>query len=95
MSCVVAFPAFCDTPAELGLDAQQHGLALPVDGGDRLEGENVPPSEQPSAHDDLVGMVGVALVANVIEAREGASLLVQDEVALGRGKQAADLAPLS
>jgi hypothetical protein len=38
-------------------------------------------------------MVGLALVANVIEAREGASLLVQDAVA--RGKQPADLARLS
>jgi hypothetical protein len=48
----VALPAICDTPAELGLDAQQHGLVLPVDGRDRLEGENEPPSEQSSAHDD-------------------------------------------
>jgi len=92
---LVAFPADCDTSAELWLDAQQHGLVLPVNGRDRLERENVLPSEQPSAHDDLVGMVGMALIANVIEAPEGASLLVQDAVALGRGKQPADLAPLS
>jgi len=57
--------------------------------------ESVPPSEQPSAHDDLVGTVGVALVANVIDAPEGTPLLVQDQVAPGRGKQTADLAPLS
>jgi hypothetical protein len=91
----VALPALCDTSAELWLDAQPHGLVLPVNGRDRLERENVPPSEQPSARDDLVGMVGVALIANVIEAPEGAPRLVQDAVAGGRGKQPADLAPLS
>jgi hypothetical protein len=79
----VAVPAICDTSAELGLDAQQHGLVLSVDGRDCLEGENKSPSEQSSAHDELVGIVGVAFVANVIEAREGAGLLVQDEVAIG------------
>jgi hypothetical protein len=42
-----------------------------------------------------VSLDSVALIANVIEAPEGALLLVQDEVALGRGKQPADLAPLS
>ena len=89
------FPYLVTPAAELGLDAQQHGLVLPVDGRDRLEGENEPPSEQPSAHDELVGIVGVAFVANVIEAREGAPLFVQNEVALARGKQSADLAPLS
>jgi hypothetical protein len=67
----VAFPALCDTSAELGLDAQQYGLVLPVDGRDRFEGENKSPSEQSSAHDELVGIVGVAFVVNVIEAREG------------------------
>lgn len=43
--------------------------------------ENEPPSEQSSAHDELVGdsRCGV-VVANMIEAREGAPLLVQDEV---------------
>jgi hypothetical protein len=91
----VVVPAFSDRLAELGLDAQQHGLDHPVDGRYRLEGENEPPSEQSSAHDELVGIVGVALVANMIEAREGARLLVQVEVALGRGKQSPDLAPLS
>jgi hypothetical protein len=85
----------CDTPAELRLDAQLHGLVLPVDGRDCLEGKNEPPPEQPPAHDELVGIVSVAFVANVIEAREGASLLVQDDVAFGRGKQPAELGPLS
>jgi hypothetical protein len=84
----------CDTPAGLGLDAQQHGLVLPVDGRDRLEGKNAPLPE-PSAYDDLIGIVGVTLVANVIEAPAAAPLLVQDEVALGRGKQPAKLALLS
>jgi hypothetical protein len=81
--------------AELWLAAQEYGLVLPVNGRDRFEREDVPPSERPAAHDDLVGMVGVALIANVIEAPEGAALLVEDEVALGRRKQPADLAPLS
>jgi hypothetical protein len=88
----VLAPASCSC---LGLDAQQHYFVLAVDGRDRFEGENEPPAEQSSAHDELVGIVGVAFVANAIEAREGAPLLVQDEVALGRGKQPADLAPLS
>jgi hypothetical protein len=74
---------------------QLHDLVLPVDGRDRLEGENAPPSEQPSAQDDLVGIVGVTLVPNVIEAPAGSPLLGQDEVALGRGKQPTDLAPVS
>ena len=88
--------ANCDTPAELlGLDVQLHGLVLGVDGHDRLDGENERPSQQPSADDELVGIVGVAFVANVIEAREGAPRFVENEVALGRGKQPADLAPLS
>ena len=82
-------------PAELGLDAQQHGLVLPVDGRDRLERKNAPLPEQPSAYDDLVGIVGVTLVANVIDAPARAPLFVQDEVALGRGKQPAKLAPIS
>ncbi len=71
----------------LGLDAQQYGLVLSVDGCDRLEGENERSSAQPSAHDELVGVVGVAFVANAIEACEGAPLRVQNEVALGRGEQ--------
>ena len=36
----------------------------------------------------------MAFVANVIDACEGAPLRVQDEVALGRGEQPADLASL-
>jgi hypothetical protein len=79
----------------LGLDAQQYGLVPSVDGRDRLEGKNEPSSEQPSAHDEVVGVVGVAFVANVIEACEGAPLRVQNEAALGRGEQPADLALLS
>lgn len=71
----------CDPPTELGLDAQRHSLVFPVDGGDRLEGKSAPLPEEPSAYDDLVGIVGVTLAANVIDA----PLLVQDEVALGRG----------
>jgi hypothetical protein len=61
----------CDPPAELGLDAQQHGLVFPVDGRDRREGKNAPLPEQPSAYDELVGIVGVTLVANVIDASAG------------------------
>jgi hypothetical protein len=91
----VALPAFCDTPAELRLDTHQHGLVLPVNVRDHLERENVPPSEQSSAHDNLVGVVGVTLIANVIDPPEGAPLLVQDDVALSRSKQPAELAPLS
>ena len=91
----VAVPANRGRLAELRFDVQEHGFVLAVDGRDRFEGENEPPSEQSSAHDELVGMVGVAFVANVVEAREGAPLLVQDEVARGRGKQPAGLAPLS
>jgi hypothetical protein len=34
--------------------------------------ESAPLPEQPSAHNDLVGIVGVKLVANVIEAPAGA-----------------------
>jgi hypothetical protein len=74
---------------------QQHCLVSPIDGGNSLEGERPPSSEQSSAHNDLVGIVGVTLVANVIEASARTSVRVPDDIALGGREQPTDLTPVS
>jgi hypothetical protein len=91
----VASPALCDTPAGLWLGVWQHSLVLPVNGGDRLERENVPVLKQASGarRSRRGGRRGAGSERD--RGARRASLLVQDELALGRGKQPAGLAPFS
>jgi hypothetical protein len=58
----------------------------------RTKGNGPPPREQAaSANDDLVGMVGVPLVANVVEPAEVRAVTCHHSVPLGGGEQATEL----
>ena len=66
--------------------AAHHNRPVPLsDLGHRAEGEDSPPpgEETATADDDLVGVVGVALVADVIEPAEVGAVACEHSVARG------------
>jgi hypothetical protein len=74
----------------VSVEAQNDSPLLRTHLRDRAEGKSAAPLRQQSvpANEDLVGMVGVALVANVVKPADGRAVARQNPVALGGGKQA-------
>ncbi len=81
------------TRARVALHAE-HDRPLPRPHlGNRAEGESTAPLRQQRvpANDDLVRVVGRALVANVVEPADCCAVAGQDAVAIGGGEQATEL----
>jgi hypothetical protein len=74
-------------------DAAQHNRPLPSPYfRDRTEGEDTPPprEETATADDDLVGVVSVALIADVIQPADLRAVAREHPVSPGGGEKAAE-----
>jgi hypothetical protein len=74
------------------VEAHDHRSLTLLDRLDRAEAKDVvPPRDQAaSANDELVGMVGMPLVADVIKPADVRAVARHDTIALGGGKQATE-----
>jgi hypothetical protein len=79
------------------VDPERHRALSRIDRLDQVEGNCSPAPQKriPPANHDLIGIVGMLLVANVIDHTDMPAIAREDEITRGGGETATQFGPLS